>query len=59
MEDILNEIDIMKEINTPYVVEFYGNYFYENHIWVCAMRNLLFFLSIFLSVRKKCCLLIF
>lgn len=33
-EEAFREIDIMKEIQSKFVVEFHGNYLHQNSIWV-------------------------
>lgn len=41
-EEILKEIEIMKECSSPYVVTYYGSYWKreENEMWVSAMLHL-------------------
>jgi serine/threonine protein kinase len=41
-EEILKEIEIMKECSSPYVVTYYGSYWKreENEMWVSVMSHL-------------------
>jgi serine/threonine protein kinase/uncharacterized CHY-type Zn-finger protein len=34
VEQILKEIEIMKEFKSQYIVRYYGNYFFKNRIWI-------------------------
>lgn len=35
LDEILNEIKIMKSCRSPYIISYYGSYFKENELWVC------------------------
>lgn len=39
VENIIKEIEIMKEIKSPYIVRYFGNYFYNNRISVRVART--------------------
>jgi len=34
VESIIREIEIMKDIKSPFVVRYFGNYFWRNKIWI-------------------------
>jgi len=34
LEEILNEIKIMKQCRSPYIISYYGSYFKENELWI-------------------------
>jgi len=34
LEDILNEIKIMKACRSPYIINYYGSYLKDNDLWV-------------------------
>lgn len=39
LEDIMKEIDFMKGCRSPYIVRYYGSYFKDSELWVCAITN--------------------
>jgi len=34
LDEILNEIKIMKQCRSPYIISYYGSYFKENELWI-------------------------
>lgn len=34
LDEILNEIKIMKQCKSPYIISYYGSYFKENELWI-------------------------
>ena len=34
LDEILNEIKIMKQCRSPYIISYYGSYFKDNELWV-------------------------
>lgn len=34
LEEILNEIKIMKQCRSPYIISYYGSYFKDNELWI-------------------------
>jgi serine/threonine protein kinase len=45
IEDLLKEIQHMKELNSPYIVGYYGSYLTDNILWV-KYNNACEFLSL-------------
>lgn len=39
LDEILNEIKIMKQCRSPYIISYYGSYFKETELWVSAFRT--------------------
>lgn len=38
-EDLINEINIMKQCQSEYIVSYFGSYFKDNDLWVPDARS--------------------
>jgi serine/threonine protein kinase len=36
-QEIIKEISIMQQCDSPYVVKYYGSYFHGTDLWVCVL----------------------
>jgi serine/threonine protein kinase len=36
LDEILNEIKIMKQCRSPYIISYYGSYFKDNELWIVS-----------------------
>jgi serine/threonine protein kinase len=39
LQEIIKEISIMQQCDSPYVVKYYGSYFKNTDLWVCSNNN--------------------
>lgn len=39
LQEIIKEISIMQQCDSPYIVKYYGSYFKNTDLWVSANRN--------------------
>lgn len=40
LQEIIKEISIMQQCDSPHVVKYYGSYFKDSDLWVCLFANL-------------------
>lgn len=50
LQEIIKEISIMQQCDSPYVVKYYGSYFKNTDLWVKILLINLYLFFIFLNV---------
>lgn len=50
LQEIIKEISIMQQCDSPHVVKYYGSYFKDSDLWVCIVSSH-FFIGIYFTVR--------
>lgn len=53
LQEIIKEISIMQQCDSPHVVKYYGSYFKDSDLWVCIVSSP-FFIGIYFTVRYEC-----
>lgn len=46
LQEIIKEISIMQQCDSPYVVKYYGSYFKNTDLWVSYIRITMFFICL-------------